>query len=195
MTAKKPLELTSRPCKIDNVNLRVEKHGDDDMPAVDVRLSNIMLNKAEYIRLTGDAQAWNLLFEQERGGVVEPMQQYFEPARYLVAKWEECHSTIRFGMQKTEHEFENHRIKGAHVKGVVGGMVELTLTLQQSLEDTRIVAGLAEYQGKEAHVTITFGSISEVEKRQKKLPLNDEEADADDKPANRFGNNEQPAVQ
>lgn len=191
MTAKKPLELSSRPCIIANVNLRTEKHGDEDKPAVDIKLSGIMLTKAELLRLTGDQQAWNLMFEQEKAGsVIEPVLQMFEPERYLKAKYEDCTSTIRFGMQKTEHELDEHKIKGIALKPQVGGMTELTLTIQQALDDTKIVAQLAEYQGQEAHVSITFGQISENEKRQKNLALNDEP----DKAKNRFGADESPPV-
>lgn len=194
MTAKKPLELSSRPCMVDNVNPRTEKHGDDDVPAVDVKLSNIMLSKAELIRLTGDPQAWNLLFQQEKGTApVEPTLQCFDGERYLLAKFEECASTIRFGMQKTEHEFDNHKIKGISCKAVVGGLTAVTLTIQQSLDDTRITGHLHEYQGKEAHVAITFGKISENEKRQKNLALNDED-DGDATSGRGVGDDPQPAT-
>lgn len=194
MTAKKPFEITSRPCIIDNVNLRTEKHGDDDMPAVDVRLSNIVIDKAELIRLTGDSEAWNLLFQQEkRGSVIEPTLQCFDSERYLVAKYEECQTKIRFGMQKAEHDFDDHKIKGISCKPLVGGMTAVTLTIQKALENTGICSDLAAYQGKEAHVEITLGKVSEKEKRQGKLPLN-EGGDSDDKPSNRFGADEQPAT-
>jgi hypothetical protein len=193
MTAKKPFEITARPCIIANVNLRTEKHGDEEKPAVDIKLSNIMLSKAELIRLTGDAQAWNLMFETEKpGGVFEPTLQCFESTRYLKAKYEDCVSTIRFGMQKTEHELEEHKVKGIAFDPVVGGMVALTLTIQQALDDTKIVAQLAEYQGQEAHIATTFGQVSENEKRQKNLPLNE---GGDDKAKNKFGEGEnQPAA-
>src|SRR6185295_10566113 len=136
MTAKKPLELTSRPCMIDNVNLRKEKHGEDDVPAVDIRLTGITLNKAELLRLTGDPQAWNLMFEQEKAGaVIEPAMQWCDAWRYLNTKFIECSSTLRFGMQKTEHELDDHKIKGAAVRALTGGSAELMVTLQVSLAD------------------------------------------------------------
>lgn len=190
MTARKPLELDSRPCRIANVNPRVEKHGDEDVPAVDIKLVGVMLSKAELIRLTGDSQAWNLMFQQEKAGsVIEPTLQWADGWRYIDAKYIECASTLRFGMQKTEHEFDDHKVKGVAVRGVVGGLAECMLTIQHAFEgDTRVMAQLTEYQGKEAHVTLTFGKVDEGEKRQGKLALNDE----DDKPANRFGNGEAP---
>lgn len=188
MTAKKPLELSSRPCTIANINPRVEKHGDDDVPAVDIKLTGITLGKAELIRLTGDSQAWNLMFEQEKAGaVIEPTLQWCDGWRYLNAKYVDCHSTIRFGMQKTEHELENHKIKGAAVRALTGGNAELMVTLQVSLEDdTSIMSRLTEYQGKESHVAITFGEVDVNERKQGKLALNDTE----DKPTNRFGEGE-----
>ena len=194
MTAKKPLELTARPCMIENVNLRRERHGDEDVPAVDVKLSNIILNKAELLRLTGDPDAFNLMFQQAKAGaVVEPTMQWCDGWRYLDAKYIECSSTLRFGMQKTEYELDDHKIKGAAVKALTGGSAELMLTLQVALEDdTRICAQLAEYQGKEGHVAITFGKVDAGERRQGKLALNDD--DGDGKPVNKFGDGEQPAT-
>lgn len=188
MTAKKPLELTSRPCMIDNVNLRTERHGDDEVPAVDVKLSNIILKKDELIRLTGDKEAWNLLFEQEKAGsVIEPTMQWCDGWRFLGAKFIECSSVIRFGMQKTEHEFGNHKIKGAAVRALTGGSAELQCTLQVALDDTKVVAQLAEYQHKEGHVAITFGKIDEGDRKQQKLALNDDP----EKSKNKFGEGEQ----
>jgi hypothetical protein len=192
MTAKKPFELTARPCKIDNINPRVERHGDEEVPAVDIRLTGITLSKAELIRLTGDAQAWNLMFEEGKGGVIEPTLQCFDSTRYLEAKFEECHSTLRFGMQKTEHELDEHKIKSCAFKPLVGGMTELTLTIQYKLDDTKIMGPLTDYQGKEAHAAINFGKVSEIEKRQGKLALNEGAEGEDDKPKNRFGNGEAP---
>ncbi len=191
MTAKKPLELSSRPCMLDNVNLRTERHGEDEVPAVDIKLSNIMLKKDELIRLTGDKDSWNLMFEQEKSGsVIEATMQWCDGWRHLDAKFIECNSTLRFGMQKTEHEIENHKIKGAAVRALTGGSAELMCTLQVALEDTKIVAQLAEYQHKEGHVAITFGKVDAGERKQGKLALNDET----DKAPNRFGEGEAPAT-
>jgi hypothetical protein len=135
-----------------------------------------------------------MFVQAKAGAVIEPALQWCDGWRYLDVKYVDCNSTLRFGMQKTEHELENHKIKGVAVRALTGGQAELMCTLQVSLaDDTSIMSRLTEYQGREAHVVLTFGAVEVAERKQGKLALNSE--DDKDEPKNRFGEGENAGLQ
>lgn len=178
MTDKKAaFEIPSTPCKLMHVNMRTEKHGDSDVPCVDLKFAGIVFTKEQLIEFTGDKHAWNLMFEQKKGAAVEPTQPYFDPERYYPGKFEGCVAEIRFGLQTDTNELEDVKIKDIHFTALVGGNTAMRCTVQHELDDTEICADFAEYMGREVHIGIVFGEKADPNaKKQGNLPLGEKGA-------------------
>ena len=62
------LNITMRPCQLgSSINTRVERHGDEDVPACDIPLDGIMLTEAELNLLLDDPHASRCLFTAVAG--------------------------------------------------------------------------------------------------------------------------------
>jgi hypothetical protein len=186
----KAFEIPSTPCKLAHINNRVEKHGDAEVPAVDIKFTGIVFTKDMLIEFTGDKHAWNLMFETKKGAAVEPTQQYFDRVRYFDGKFEGCNASIRFGMQTAENELEDVKVSKISFEPLTGGNTAVSLLVQYELDDTSICADLAEYQTREVHLGLVFGSkVDSAAKKQGNLPLGEQ---GQDKPVNKFGEGEAP---
>lgn len=178
---KAAFEIPSTPCKLAHINNRVEKHGDSEVPAVDIRLTGIVFTKDMLIEFTGDKQAWNLMFETKKGAAVEPTQPYFDRKRHYDGKFEGCNATIRFGLQTEENELEDVKVTKIDFEPLTGGNTAVGLTVQYELDDTQICADLAEYQTREVHLGLVFGpKVSAESKKQASLPLGEKGQDKGD---------------
>lgn len=174
MTTKQAFEIPSTPCKLIHVNMRTEKHGDSDVPCVDLKFDGIIFTKDMLIEFTGDKHVWNLMFEQKKGTAVEPTQQYFDLERKYVGKFEECNAEIRFGLQTDDNELEDVKVKDIYFTPLVGGNTSVRCTVQHELDDTEICADFAEYMGREVHLGLLFGKKADPNaKKQANLPLGD----------------------
>lgn len=184
----KALELGKRQAHIAHINLREEKHGDDTVPAIDIKLEGVTLDKAELNALLGEKRAHDALFNQGKAGtLIEPVFKFFEPFKFT-EKFVDCQATLYLGIQAAEYELEDVRITGLKFTPMSGGSTAVTLTVQHELDDTEIVGALADQLGRECSVAISFGKVDVEEKKQQKLALNDEA----DKALNRHGDNEAP---
>lgn len=171
------IELDRRQAILDNVNLRPENHGDDIVPAVDIKLSGIPLNKVELNTLLGDKHAHDCLFNTAKAGsIVEPMFKQFQAFK-LKDKFEDCSATMSFGLAEDGYELDDVKITGVSLEPLAGGMTAMTVTLQHALEDTDIVGDLASYLRSECSIVLTFGTKAIEDKKAKekqgKLPLNE----------------------
>jgi len=64
----KPIELDKRPCNLGpSINNRREKHGTENVPALDFSIAGLLLTKAELDRLVGQG-FWNSVYETRSGG-------------------------------------------------------------------------------------------------------------------------------
>jgi hypothetical protein len=169
----KAFEIPSTPCKLAHLNNRVEKHGDDGVPAVDLKFTGIILTKDMLNEFTGDKHCHNLMFEQRKGGAIEPTQQYLGRVRTFEADFVDCTASIVFGANPDEHELEDVKIKNITLEPLVGGNTSMNCTVQHELEDTDICAQFAEYQTREVHLALVFGKKAVEDKRQGKLPLDE----------------------
>lgn len=166
------LELDKRHATISHVNLREEKHGEDSVPAIDIKLTEIPLTKDELIAITHDKQAWNLMYVEEKGGLIRPSQPYFASKRPFDEKYVDCSAVLFLGIQGAEYELEDVKLSKITMEPTDGGTTSMDLTIQLELDDTEILSHLADQLGRECSVALTFGSIDEGDKKQQKLPLN-----------------------
>lgn len=171
MTSKAVLELTKRHAKLAHVNIREEKHGEDSVTAVDIKLTEIMLEKDDLNALLHEKHAHAALFNQAKAGsIIEPVFKWFAPFSFT-EKFIDCSAALYLGLNGEAHELEDVTLAKLVLEPLSGGQTALTITLQHSLEDAEILATLGEQLGRECSVAITFGKVDEAEKKQAKLPL------------------------
>lgn len=183
MSKTKALEIEPRHCRFTNLNIRLEKHGDDDVPAVDLKFEDLMLRKDELNRLLGEKFAHDALFRAAKeGGLIEPLFPMLAPLA-LEDKFEDCTATVAFGLNDDfTTELEDVKFRGVRLKPVSGGMTAITLTVQYELDDSELMSSLTEFLGRECKVGLVFGKKTEAEKKQQKLALNDDQG-----AVNKFG--------
>jgi hypothetical protein len=106
----KAFEIPSRPARWRTSTSRREarRYG---VPAVDLKFTGIILTKDMLNEFTGDKHCHNLMFEQRKGGAIEPTQQYFGRVREFEADFVDCTATLVFGANPDEHELEDVKIK------------------------------------------------------------------------------------
>jgi hypothetical protein len=67
------LTLTKRPAQIGgSINTRTEKHGEENVPGIDIPITEVMLTKEELNALLQDPDAHDAFFTDERGDQLEP---------------------------------------------------------------------------------------------------------------------------
>lgn len=171
------LKLDSRSCKIGpSINSRTEKHGDEDIPAMDIPLSAIPLSKDELNALLGEPLAWNSFYNERKDGFAEPLLKGIKPIG-LEAKYEGAEVTLRLGLNLLEVELLDVKLTKLKLEPTAGGATSLSLTVQCLLEDH--AKALYSWMNHDASVEIMTGDPVEAEKsEQPELPLNTFEGDA-----------------
>ena len=91
------IDLKKSPCKIGNINVRNELHGEEKVPAVDITIENILLGKAEVASLFGDKSWWDRNYN-EKGKLAEPADKIYLPQR-LDLKFENAIVGIYVGLK------------------------------------------------------------------------------------------------
>lgn len=68
-----PLRLDRRSCTIgSSINTRTEKHGDEDVAALDIPISKVCLSETEFGDVLCDPRAHKLLFVSRKGQLARP---------------------------------------------------------------------------------------------------------------------------
>jgi len=176
------LTIDNRPCKIGNsINLRTERHGDEDVPACDIPLAGIMLQPDELNALLDDSRAHKALFTQAKNGKpAEPAFQKFK-AFAMKDKFEGAAVVLIVGLTETEIELGEVNLARIMLEPQVGGMTEVSLQVQAK-PDSDDLAHLVQFMNHDANVTIQFGKLVESKKsKQQQLGLSvGKNGDSDD---------------
>lgn len=70
------LNLDSRPATLGvSLGTPTEKHGDERVPAKNIRVKNVLLSKDELNDLLGDKHAWDMLYVEKKGKGPEQFSQ------------------------------------------------------------------------------------------------------------------------
>lgn len=121
------LNLTKRPAKIGkSVNTRTEMHGEEEVPAQDIPLFDILLSAEELIAITDEPTAAQGLFKMEE-------DQYIP--RFLAVDWIPLNhkfvgATVKMSGGVPATTYKNGKIKNIWFKAVGGGMTAIKCTLQ-----------------------------------------------------------------
>lgn len=152
-----------------SINGRTEFHGDEAVPAFDLKLQAIMLDKPELIALKRDPTIWDRWFNERSGAAIEPADKdikYFA----LNHVYENCKVTIWHALADDQSfEFDNCKLVKFKCLPAVGGLTELRCTLQSLIEDRH---GIYKWMGKDIRVALEFGDLKlrEREKAEAREP-------------------------
>ena len=167
------LTLDKRPARIGgSMNSRTEKHGDEDVPALDIPLEGLMLTKEELNALTGDPYMHDALFShRSQGKLDEPILRNFRPLVYR-EKFEEGQVLLRVGLgADIEVDLKDVKLARVTLEPQVGGLTACSVQIQ-CRPTAETVAQLWPYMGHEVDAEVTFGKKSAKGEKQAELPLN-----------------------
>jgi hypothetical protein len=164
------LSLNKRSCVLGaGVNGRSQLHGDEDVPACDFTIGNVMLEKEELNELLDDKYAHNALFNT-RGKLCEPMFRQFNEFS-LKHKYEKSYVTLWLDLAETVIKFADCKLARIRLSPQTGGMTELTLQVQCTA-DAESMAQIYTHQKRDCSVNIRFGKQeAPKQKAQPELPL------------------------
>lgn len=161
------LTLDLRPAKLGvNLNTRREKHGDDPVPAKDLRIKNILLTEAEINALFDAPDAWDRLYvhgvkasKTHSGAPPTPYWGKKLGALPVPGKWRESWVLVKFGLHEFEADFKVARLSKVKLEPQVGGLTAMSLTV--SCLKANIAGAQAEHLDEfldtDVTVSIEFG--------------------------------------
>lgn len=174
------LSISKRPARLgSSINTRAERHGDDNVTALDIPLSEIMLTAEELNALMQEPHAHNVLFDHAKGGsLIEPV---FEQVPFLPLAGKIEDATVTLGFNDEELQLVPCNLKRLRLVPRVGGLTSLSCLVQCVPKLDSLVARLLERLNSDVSVSIAcegFGA-------QQQLPLDpgnlaDDEHERDD---------------
>lgn len=125
--------LAKRVCKLTGMNVRIEKHGDASVVAIDVQFDDYLLVAEEFALISREEHAQRLLFDDSGvsmgARVQQPLFAAFKPFQ-LAEKLEECGIKITHGVGAEVLEFTGVKIAKVLLERRVGGMTSMSLQAQ-----------------------------------------------------------------
>jgi hypothetical protein len=130
------MNLTKRPAQIGpSINTRTEKHGEEDVPGVDIPVSGLLLDKPELNALLQDPDAHDALYTDTRGKQLEPRFQTITPIG-LLEKFVGAKVTITsFDGQTESLILKPAKIGKIRLEPQVGGLTQMSCTVQGNPPD------------------------------------------------------------
>lgn len=186
-------QLTQRPAQIGpSINVRTEKHGEENVPAVDIPVTDIFLDKDEFNGLMQDEDAHDAFFTEDRGKQLEPRFQGIA-AISLSDKFTGARVTIK----RNGPDAENVVLKPAKISKVklepqVGGLTLVSFTVQGNPSDHTDVLSLLN---SKCRIQVIGASLEEKAPDSPELPMdhvNQGEPDEGDSPLGSLGDDKAP---
>jgi len=137
-----------------NINFRTQKHGDDNVQASDIRVSEIELSREEVNALAKDAYADRTLWASGgRGKPDRPAVESFEPRR-LREPIETARVAIKVGGE--EIKLGVCRLKAVTVEPMIGGVAHLGCMVQATPAINAKLANLIAGMDGKARIHIEY---------------------------------------
>jgi hypothetical protein len=160
--------LSQRSAKIGNaINTRAEMHGEESLTAVDIPLTDIMLDANELNALLREPYAHRALFDQRRGVLCEPLFKHLKPLA-LADKIEGACISITHGVAAEVLTLAAVKLAKIKLEPRVGGLTAMSCTVQALPELNADMAHLLERLNAQVEVAIDGGEWG----AQAELPLN-----------------------
>lgn len=135
-----------------------ERHGDDRVPAKNVRIKNVLLTKDELNDLLGDKHAWDMLYVEKKGKAAEPIFAGKLAALAVLGKWRESSVTLTFGVKPYEVNFGEARISRVALECQTGGQTAMSFMLSSLKSNiSGSLGSLDDYLGTAINAAVEFG--------------------------------------
>jgi hypothetical protein len=160
------MHLNTRPAKVGNqIPSRSEMHGDESVTALDIPLTDIMLDEAELAELLRQPKAAAALFD-DSGGMRKPFFAHIKPLA-LDEKIEGATVTLTHGVAQDTLRLTNVKLAKIKLQPCVGGMTAMDVTVQCTPELNDAVAHLLGWLNATVDVEIDGGEFG----KQGELPI------------------------
>lgn len=127
--------LSKRTGKIGpSINTRTEKHGDDDVPGIDIPVSGILLDAGELAVLLQDGAAHESFFTNARSKHPEPRFLDVLPVLNLQGKFEDAKVTLAAGRNQAVI-LKPAKVSKIRLEPQVGGLTAMSCTVQGNPDD------------------------------------------------------------
>lgn len=176
------IKLPRKPAKLGtNINGRTEKHGDERVPKMDIKLTTLLTEK-QTIALTGESHVVAAWFKTEGGKYADPLLKGFAPYR-KEGKYKDSLCVLTVGVNAKKIDLGDVTIKSLVFKPIDKGATQLACTIQASATMKTLEAFL--WMDQEVDAQLEFGEVEDDEdESQERLPLeskgDDEDEDDDD---------------
>ena len=159
------LNIHKRDCLMAHINPREENHGDEELIAFDIKLTDIMLSAMEIGALMENPRQHELWFNT---GVIPavPITDKLEPYKHH-AKVEGANVTLFIGLGDKQFKFADVKLKGITFEPMVGGLTAMSCKVQVLPTLNGDTGELMATMGKSLHVEISVDGYGD----QAQLPL------------------------
>lgn len=166
------LTLPKRPAMIGaSANWRREKHGDENVSAMDIGIKNILLSAEELNLMLEDKFAHAALFNEKANGLHEPNLKYFE-AFIVKEKFEATLVSIEVGLKAQLIELENVKLKRVTLEPQTGGLTAMSILIQCHPDLEGNILQLLDRLDSDCAIEIHMGRVpAKAAKEQQSLPL------------------------
>ena len=158
--------LSKRPAKVGNqIPSRGEMHGDDSVTALDIPLTDVMLNERELGEIMRQPLAFKALFD-DSNGMRMPFFAHIKPIA-LDEKIEGASIVITHGVAADSIRLANVKLAKIKVQPCAGGMTAMDCTVQCTPELNEEVAHMLGWINSQVEVEIDGGEFG----AQAELPM------------------------
>jgi hypothetical protein len=135
------MHLNKRPAKVGNqISSRGEMHGDESVTALDIPLTDVMLDETELGEIMREPRAAAALFD-DSNGMSRPFFAHIKPIA-LAEKIEGAAITITHGLKAESIHLANVKLAKIKLGPCAGGMTAMECTVQCTPDLTEKVAHL-----------------------------------------------------
>jgi len=159
---------------LEHVNLRDEKHGEDTVPAIDIKLTFALRNDVLSL-FDSQLKKWMYYKSKKQAPRADQGALDLDEPNDLpdlrfpqldALRWrddlEGCTLTIEYGIGgKSSLRLTDCKVNGFRLECLEGGTVRVTLRVQRSQPDERTVGKLSGLLKREVHLTLTQSPATE----------------------------------
>jgi hypothetical protein len=168
------LSISLRTAKLGpSINNRTQKHGDEDVPAVDISVGSVILEPEELNAILGNPKAHERLFVQtSAGGRPEPFFDRFDSGFTLADKFEGANVRIEYGLQPIVVDLPDVKIARVYLEPLSGGQTRMSFQIQASHDWTERSRDLVLCMNREIKIEVAGAEVAKkTDKNQAQLPL------------------------
>lgn len=169
------LTLEKKVCKIGtSINTRRQIHGEEPVPAMDIPISEIMLERDELQAIYDDITVWDNWFDHRAGDKLPEPANWLKQSKPIgfADKFKDSQVILYVGLKPEIITLVNVKLARLNFEPKVGGLTAMSLTIQAT-PDMAKAAKIFDHMDHTAHIAIEIGERDEGDtvKNQPELPM------------------------